>query len=739
MARPKEALALVVDVSEPMGAASLLERARDLAQGFMSNMLREGKKNDEVCVLASGADSTDNPEFTEYGGCEHVVVVRPLEECSAETLLSVDQEDVFKKSSTQTQADLGDAVRVARQMIIKRTAKKKYNRRIIVLTSTRSAGLETLRSAVDEIKAHPEIKITLVAVDASPSGNVDDESDLQSFAQSIPDQLCAFRSAKQVEERLLREHVGSKGQVAAYRGVLRVLNDAVGFHVQAFTKTRRESPPSLKKVSKVVVDKDETAANDVNLAQVSRQISYTLPDNPDAEVAVDDIAEGYRYGREVVPLSGHDAEIATYATIKELTVLGYLDRSKVPLWMNMGSVNFIEAMPGLERSNQGFRAWVQALLELNRVAVARFVPRDKGTLSIVALVPYKDEAHGYECLFSRELPFEQDTRDFSFGTIKLQSLTPSTEQKAAVDALVTAMDLSAGIKVEDQASSASTPAQVRKELFRPEDTLNPFLERLFRLLLERAKAPGSALPQDDPVVTSFYKPNETMLEAAKPALEQIRSLFKLEHVVDPKTGRKADGEPAAKRARIGAAGESKENDGEPQATGIGVVQEADADASASGWFDADKRIDAVGNVNPEGDYNAMLDRRDKDLSEPAFHGMVKQIDLLLGPEGGEEFHPKALRCVEALRKGSLRASTETDFNHFLRRLKVSCEPSFWKRVAAANLTLISSDDAVAVSGVSAKDAADFIKENVSRNDQAGALMAPAPAVPAQDADFDDFD
>lgn len=728
MARPKIALALVLDVSEPNGCDGLLARARELTQGYLSNVLREGKAGDEVALIACGTDESDNDEYREYGGCENIVVVQDIGACRVETL-SLASNDPFLTASSQPKGDLGSAIRVARQIIMKRTKKNKYARKIVVMTSKDSADLETLKSSIDEINACPELKMDFVQLDAEGNEIAGDETELKSFVASMPN-ICTLLTPSKARADLCKEHVGSKGQVAAYRGPLNILNQSAGFHVQAFTKTRPESAPTLKKVSKIVTEQDKDAVTNVNKAQVSRQISYTLPDDPDTDVSPDHIAEGYRYGREVVPISGHDAEMAIYETKKELSVLGYLRQEKVPLWMNMGSVYIIEAMPGQPNSNLGFEAWVEALLEMKRVAIARFVPRERGNMVIVALIPYKDEMEGYTCLFTRELPFEQDTREFSFGTIKLPSLTPSSEQLAAVDDLVTKMDLSSNVKLEGESSHG-----LKRELFRPEDTLNPFLERLYKLLYERSKAPDSALPQEDPEVTKLYKPDAQILEACQPQIDKVKALFQLEHL--------DEGGSKSKRARLGdsISGGTVEAtlSAPPEPAAIGMVTDTNVGTSSGDWFSSKDLVDQVGSVNPENDYNHMLDRKDKDLSIPAFRGMVGQIETLLGPDGGEEFYPKAVQCMLTLRKGSLRASTEEEFNLFLRSTKSTAPQDLWKRIVDAELTLISSDDSVAVDDVSPKDALEFLQEAKAAETGTDNLHAPAPAATTDDADFDDFD
>lgn len=61
-------------------------------------------------------------------------------------------------------------------------------------------------------------------------------------------------------------------------------------------------------------------------------------------------------------------------------------------------------------------ALITALIATKKVALARFVGRDKGAPRLMVLLPHKNE--NYECFWMVALPTVEDIRNFQFSSLK---------------------------------------------------------------------------------------------------------------------------------------------------------------------------------------------------------------------------------------------------------------------------------------------------------------------------------
>ncbi|CAK8998408.1 X-ray repair cross-complementing protein 5 (ATP-dependent DNA helicase 2 subunit ku80), partial [Durusdinium trenchii] len=718
------------------------EKARRRASLRSSGRLRcaaqmwEGKKADQVAVLAMGSSSSDNVEFHEYGGCEHVVQHVKMGRPTAEVLKSFKNDEMVSKTSDEGKAPLGYGVKVAVEEIRQQLGTKNYNRRVVVFTSGRGLDFAGLEQVLKENSALVKVEVVVVATDGDESAV--SVAELSKLIEAAPKEG-GHEVLNDVEmaSRIRMDHVGTMSQIPAYRGVLR-LWEKEAFHVNVFTKTAEAKPPSLKKASKIALSDENRGDKDGAKAQ--RQIWSTLPDKPDEEVPPEEQANGYRYGRQFVPMSAQDEEAKKYAADKDMSVVGFVDASAVPMHLNMGKVLYVEPQPGLPNSKVGFSALVRALLARDMVAIARFVPRKSGAMTLNALIPHVSEDDSVECMYTWELPFDQDVREHIFSSLANESMQPSSEQMEAMDELVAAFDIGGGAKNEVTGITNAV------EQFVPEKTLNPLLERLHRLLHFRMIDENSALPQDSEEIEALFKPNAELLARCKPQFDKVSAAFSLKREVAAVAAPESAAAPDPKRARVGlvadgvVAGSSSssssssgaDNTGSSGANGASV-----SNATSSSWLGGGDKIDAVGSVNPVSDFESMLERTDKDVSEAAFDGMKKQIEQLMAPGVAALYFPKAVECLVSLRKGALRVSMENEFNKFLRAVKQDAPGELWKLIVGAELTLISSDDAAVVSDVSAADAAAFLKDAVVA--KAVAVEAVKAVAVENDDDFDDFE
>lgn len=95
----------------------------------------------------------------------------------------------------------------------------------------------------------------------------------------------------------------------------------------------------------------------------------------------------------------------------------------------------------------------------------------------------------------------------------------------------------------------------------------------------------------------------------------------------------------------------------------------------------------------------MLSRRDVDLVEKAIDGMKKKILQLVNDSLLNQYYPKAIECLNALRDGCIQEEESETFNNFLRDLrkyfKGKRKNDFWNLIVSKKISLIhyeESDD-----------------------------------------------
>lgn len=117
----------------------------------------------------------------------------------------------------------------------------------------------------------------------------------------------------------------------------------------------------------------------------------------------------------------------------------------------MSKTNVIIAQRTNEKAIMALSSFIRALYELETYAVARLVPKDGKSPTMVLLAPSIDA--DAECLFEVELPFAEDLRSYRFPALdkivtvsgkelKQHRFLPGDDLMDAMSDYVDAMDLS---------------------------------------------------------------------------------------------------------------------------------------------------------------------------------------------------------------------------------------------------------------------------------------------------------
>jgi len=87
------------------------------------------------------------------------------------------------------------------------------------------------------------------------------------------------------------------------------------------------------------------------------------------------------------------------------------------------------------KNRRAFSALINAMIETEKVMIAKWVSRKNSAPKLVVLHPYHTPK--FECLYMNVLPTVEDIRDYQFGS--LVESTPAQQQ--SMDEFVDALDL----------------------------------------------------------------------------------------------------------------------------------------------------------------------------------------------------------------------------------------------------------------------------------------------------------
>jgi len=294
---------------------------------------------------------------------------------------------------------------------------------------------------------------------------------------------------------------------------------------------------------------------------------------------------------------------------------------------------------------------------------------------------------------------QQDLRMYQFTPLSPTDLGsrkmyhPTQEQIKAAQQLITALDL---MDAEDDPEGANG---AKMEALKPRRTHNPALQRFYQVVQHKALFPQRPLPPVDPAVARILEPNAALFARAEPFLQEFQRLFKLEKAPEVQKAEKRTfwhdkvddssrditvGAPAALQADESGAPSGKKRKTEGGELNVDALLAQD--------------ILAVGSVAPVKDFEAMLSRRDIDLVGKAIEQMVGRIRQLVFDSIGDQYFPKALECILALRRGCVQEDEPQAFNDLLLRLRRETEgrsrDAFWQMVAGVRVAPIHTGESL---------------------------------------------
>lgn len=669
---------------------------------------------DEFALILFGTEGTSNQLNEQGGGYENITVARHLGLPDLEMLQFVHNQ--ITPGNVET--DFIDAIVVGMDLLREET-KGKCVKKIYIFSDLGSPFGNDQLEAITEGMKSLEIHLTLIGPDlhddgTDDGGNVtDDESGPSTSAvhrkERTPQQLAGENCMKQLLEALDGEtysfsHVlpmlsffqtRSIKQTTVFRGPLEI-GSQLKINVYGYNKVREEKLASWKKLSAV----SQMSPNPETM-EVQMQRSYHLNDEDDTEVDKENVAQGYRYGKTLVPLTKIDKDSMKLPTERCLSVLCFTSNENVHRYQYIGeNVIAFVPQPGDQHAAVALSAFINGMYESNTVAIVRYCRAKNAPPKLGFLSPHIKQ--DYECLLFTALPFIEDLRQFSFASLDAnKKWLPSGEQQDAVDNLITAMDLTDAQRDED-----SQPIEALK----CKTTFNPVRQRVFQCIQHRALNPEDpSLPDLDPVIASYLEPSEEFKARCAPQCIKVKDMFRLEKVEKKKD---TAAENVFRTATIGDA----ERNGELSVSRADYHDETDFSMASL----AKGEVTQVGTVDPVGDFRTIINQKDEDRFDEAAKQMRNRILQLVLDSFRDQFFAKALDCVKVLRKEAIKAGESAMLNIFLQEMKEKIinqrGHEFWLLLVKERVTLITQDEA-ADSSITDTQAKEFLEDGGDKKDE----------------------
>ncbi|GFO44853.1 X-ray repair cross-complementing protein 5-like [Plakobranchus ocellatus] len=682
----------------PPGTVTALESAIEgINMILQRKMFAESK--DEVALILFGTPDTDNP-LDDGESYQHITLLRPLGLADFDLLQTVQSE----LQPSDTPGDFLDAIVVALDHLEKALQGKKgfAARRVILFTDLGGPfgdqELDNIVAAMSNTKTELNV--------IGPSLDEDDDAGDQSNGGGSgagPSVRKAKTRQQKSGEALIRHMLDqTSGECYSFSEALPALS---------YFQSRQVKPMAWK--CKLEIGNMEIPINgyakvkDFKLKQTWKKVyaqdttvtpsnlrTYHMTNEEETEVEKEDMVEGYRYGNTIVPMSEDDKDSMKYKAEKCLKVLGFTKAENFKRHHILGDgVLSVTAEKGDEAAAVALSALINALYETNCVAIARRVYAANSAPRLGALFPHIKAK--YECLFWVELPFAEDVRTYTFGSLPLtedvivnKKYKPTEEQLSCMDDLITSMDLSQALEDEDGE---------KEEALKPKITFNPYFQRVYQCLQHRALHPDDPLPDLSPIIANYLNPPDSVMSASAPVIERLQKLFKLE--VTDKDKQEQTGENMFK---------ANEEEG-PQ------VKKQRLDNNLEGGLQnmMKAEVTEVGTVTPIDDFKYLLSKPDQNLFEEACRQMQKRIQQVVMDSFGQQFYGKALDCLKALRQTCIDKSGPNNYNEYIKTFKDSLiakgRRDFWDLIIKEQQGLISKPECEA-SGVTKKEADEFISE-----------------------------
>ncbi|CAF0919684.1 unnamed protein product [Adineta steineri] len=725
MASNKEALALVVDIGVGMsqtapGFDSPLQITSDILQMIVQRKMFQQSK-DELALILYGGDETNN-DLADENNYQNISVVFSLSPANWHLF-----EEIQKIKPGNNPADLIDAIVVAADHLRRETEGKRGHaaKRVLLFTNAATPFNDhSLKVILDSLRLQD---ITVDAIGPSwgqeeeEDGDENDRSDSPTQTNGHNEDSASARPTtnghhhnrnqkkpltpqQKTGIRIINDIINTtEGSLFTFREALGMLSihqsktvkptatkyimqlADIKLHICTYIQVK-DNKPGIFRLKKVYA-RDPKSEIKVDRGRYTK-------DEHDEEIEKEELTDGFRYGTTFVPINKETLDDMKYQSEKCFSVIGFSDANMMRRSLYLGDTVYeVIAEPTYEEEAQTFTGLVQAMYDTNTVAIVRKCFSERSSPELGFLRPHI--AHDHICMYYVKLPFAEDLREFNFDNLDvIKRNLPNDEQLKTVDNLITTMDL-------------SHADRGREEAFQPELISNPYIQRMFQSIAQRAVTPDEPLSLSNTIMEM----NDTLIQSiarkSKRTLDTVHEQFILR---DTNRRQKiATGEAlfgnndiSAKKARL------EDNNEEFTTDSTSFEAQVAAKKKAA--------IKTVGTVTPVEDFKILIEQGSPSLTDVCKQMCTLIFDLINNSHGDSLFE-KALQCIQCLREICIDKLEPKIFNDFEVVLKahasdIDGRKDFWKKIVDEKISLITSEECIE-SNVIPIEAKKFLEEETA--------------------------
>ncbi|THX54188.1 putative Ku family DNA helicase [Aureobasidium pullulans] len=587
----------------------------------------------------------------------------------------------LKQQLVPSSTDVGDVVAI--HMIETVTRKLAYTRKIVLVTNGNGSidtdGLDLITSKCKEDGI--ELVILGVDFDDAEYGFKEENKDPTKAPEECNGLYGTLGFA--IDEMVI-PRMKTVRPVHSYKGYLTLgdmenYDSAMAIDVERYPRVMIAKAPSASQFvvrpnmaagetqSQLAPPDDQPKQGD--LAAVKNTRTYQVPDEEapggKRELEQEELARGFSYGSTVVPIEESDKNVTDFESKQGMDIIGFVVKDQYERYLDMSKSHVIIAERTNEKAIMALSSFIRALYELETYAVARLVPKQGKSPTMILLAPSVDA--DAECLFEVELPFAEDLRSYRFPALdkivtvsgkelKQHRFLPSDDLMDAMSDYVDAMDLSKF--GEDEEGNPSEYAPI-------EDTFSPALHRVSHVIRSRAIHPDEKPPPISEILIKYSKPPQELVEGATASLKAITA------AADVKKGK-------------------GRRDAPKPLSGLDVTALL---SNPSGTIKLSPQ-----NAIPE--FRQVLDGGKLEEAEPAFQQLGKIIcDFIKNSVGGSGY-ARALETMRVMREEASDLEIPGVYNDFVRNLKTAIlkeelngdRKDMWFMIRANRMGLIQSKE-----------------------------------------------
>jgi ATP-dependent DNA helicase 2 subunit 2 len=713
-----EGLILLLDVGVSMStkvgntSTTYLQSCVDIIQMIAQRKMFETSK-DELSLILFGTRETANELWNgSSDDYSHVTVARPLEIVDWKLL------DYLTNNinATNLQGDSLDGLIVASNHFHEDSNTNKFfkDKRIMILTdfSSSTDDDDKLNTITKGLAKH-EIRVDVISPfkdndeeESDPRKGNDNATASNSVNGDGENETKTMTKEQEANHKLLKQICEeTEGAMYSFDEVLNVLTsykpkslkssgtkyqmtigDSFSLPIVSLIKTKENKPDIFKQKKLYAKDDSETKTDRARFTKDDEQ-----RDLDDKE----DVVDAFKYGTTFVPID--DTDSLRLNVTKCFSIIGFTKTENIKRHYFIGDATN-QIMPDSsagEEVEEAFVNIVKSMLLQDVYGIVRRVFSVRSSPELGCLIPYIK--NNITCLYYIQIPFDDDIKGFTLENFNLnKKFKPTDSQLDLMDTLIDSMDLtkSNGTALKNELDETEEEIE-ETELYDPHTTINPYIQRMFQSIAERATNPKKELPNFETHITAtlLAKQGEQVRnQTTQKLLKRCADEFPLKEM-ESKKSKTADESMFDSKTK-------KDTDTDEKNA---ADQDMDA-AAASKDFNLDdllnsksnSKVKKIGTITPANDFKLLAERilanlalkQDEASNQCDFEQLCLQLQVLIKEFFNESlrqfncededennmtvfsFQEKAFDCIRIQREYCLKFKVADTFNMFLKTFKI---------------------------------------------------------------------